>query len=179
MIKITGIIKGHSPESFMEELILENSNITTTFGSDVKNKFRFITKKDCRNNRKENWIFQTTPEIFKFLMKSKNLTFDLCTIYIEEYTNISMCFKCCSYGHMAKHCTVQECCCKCSGAHDGRQCTQTTLECPNCKKLGITNRGHSARNQLCPAYQQRIDKLRRYTNYSTESLDNFLSQTKQ
>ena len=147
MIKITGIIKGHSPESFMEELILENSNITTTFGSDVKNKFRFVTKKDCRNNRKENWI-------------------------------LSVCFKCCSYGHMAKHCTAQECCCKCSGAHDGRQCTQTTLECPNCKKLGITNRDHSARNQLCPAYQQRIDKLRRYTNYSTESLDNFLSQTK-
>ena len=78
MIMVTGILKGYTPECFIKEFINENPDVTVTFGSDVANHLKFITKRDCKNKTKENWIFQTPPDIFKWVIRNNSLTFDLC-----------------------------------------------------------------------------------------------------
>ena len=104
MLMINGIEKGYMPEDFIEEFIKDNPVIKHAFGKDVSTKLKFVTKRMCRNKNKENWIFQTNPELFKWLIKNENLTFDLTRAYIQEYTNLAMCFKCCYFGHVAKYC---------------------------------------------------------------------------
>lgn len=126
MIMVTGILKGYTPEFFIKEFVNENPDMTVTFGSDVANHFKFITKRDCKNKTKENWIFQTPPDTFKWLIRNNNLTFDLCPAYVQEYTNVALCFKCCLFGHVAKYCTSNECCHKCGEAHRYTKCEVTT-----------------------------------------------------
>lgn len=167
MIKITGVLKGHTPESFINEFVVDNPDILDTFGENVMNQFKYVTKRDCRNNSKENWIFQTPPALFKWLIRNNNLVLDLCPAFVQEYTNVSMCFKCCLFGHVAKHCTAKDCCHKCGSAHNSTQCTADVLDCPNCKRSNLSQRNHSARNSSCPVYMQRIARLQQQTNYST------------
>lgn len=171
-VMITGIKKGYKPEEFVSELIDQNPDIISCFGHDVNTKLRYVTKRECRNPRKENWILQTTPDIFKWFIKNQNLSFDL----IKEYFNIALCFKCCNFGHVIKYCTGNEVCFKCGQNHQGRDCTEETLDCPNCKRLKLHDRNHTARNPNCPAFLQKIKIHQRSTNYQTVSKEHFLNK---
>lgn len=172
MIMITGIETGYESENFINELIKDNPQMKEVFGDNVSNKMKFITKKECRNKNRENWVFQTNPEIFKWLIKNENLSFDLTKAYVKEYTNLAMCFKCCFFGHVAKYCKGEVCCHKCGGKHEGRQCSEGTIwDCPNCKRLKLKDRIHTARDQKCPAYLQKLEKHRQNTNYGSSRQD--------
>lgn len=172
MIMITGIFKGFSDKEFIKEFIAENPEITDTFGLKAVDLFKFVTKRECRNKSKENWILQTPPQLFKWLIKNNNLTFDLSPVYVQEYTNVALCFKCCLFGHVSKYCTAKECCYKCGEAHNVTECTATVNNCPNCSKLKLSDRNHTARNPNCPVFNQRIQRQQQLTNYSN---DNFLA----
>ena len=175
MVMITGILKGFTPHDFIKEFVYENHDLIDTFGDNVEDCFKFITKRDCRNNTKENWIYQIPPEIFKWLIRNNCLTFDMCPVYVNEYTNVALCFKCCLFGHVAKHCTSSECCHKCGGAHNFTNCTTTVYDCPNCKRSNLTPRNHTARDTTCPVHVQRIQRLKQSTNYANK--ETFLSVT--
>lgn len=167
MIIITGILKGYTPETFIKEFVNDNPDILNIFGQDALKMFKYVTKRECRNTSKENWIFQIPPALFKWLIRNNTLVFDLSPAYIQEYTNVAMCFKCCLFGHVAKYCKSDvECCHKCGGNHKATECTISTLDCPNCKRSNLADRNHSARNPSCPMYLQRIRKLQQQTNYS-------------
>lgn len=168
MILITGIEKGYEPETFIKEFINDNPQITDIFGQNLEDKIKFITKKTCRNTKKENWILQTPPDIFKWIIRNDNLRFDLTKAYIQEYVNLAMCFNCCNFGHIAKYCKADPCCHKCGGEHNSRECSKP-LDCPNCKRLNLSDRIHSARDQKCPAFVQKIQKQREYVNFNTNN----------
>lgn len=170
MLMITGIEKGYDPENFVTEFIDENPEIKTVFGDNVHEKIKVITRKTCRNQRKENWILQTNPFIFKWLIKNDNLSLDLTKAYIQEYTNLAMCFKCCYFGHVARYCKGEPCCCKCGNKHESNKCPENSpLNCPNCKRLNLQERRHSARDPKCPAFLQKIQKLQQQINYDTSN----------
>lgn len=172
MIMLTGILKGYTPDNFIDELVTENCKLTTEFGPDVRKYFKYVTRRECRNKQKENWIIQTTPPIFKWFMKNE-ISFDLTKIFTVEYTNITMCYKCCTFGHIAKYCTGKICCHKCGGDHQGKDCQENTeLDCPNCKKMRLNERRHTARDPKCPAFIQRVQRLRQYTNYEVRDQQN-------
>lgn len=156
MLLVTGIEKGYSPETFIKEFLIDNPQIKVVFGEDVGNKIRYIAKRECRNKNKENWVLQTNPEIFKWIIKNDNLIFDLTKLYVREYTNLAMCFNCCLFGHVAKYCRNEV--------------------CPNCKRQKLKDRIHTARDPKCPAYLQKLHRLRQKTNYESES-NHFLEKT--
>lgn len=166
MIMITGIDSGYEYENFITEFINDNPDIKTSFGENVKEKITFVAKKKCRNNNKENWILQTPPDIFKWLIRRENLVFDLTRAYVQEYINLAMCYKCCYFGHVAKYCKSDLCCFKCGRNHDSNKCSTEKLDCPNCKRIGLQERMHTAKDRSCPAYLKKIDRQREYTNFS-------------
>ena len=90
MIMITGIEKGYKFKELIQIILEENPELKI-FGNSNKTLFKFITKKDCLNKRKENWILQTKPEIFRWFMKKEKINFDLTKTYVKEYCNIAMC----------------------------------------------------------------------------------------
>lgn len=168
MVMITGILKGFSHTEFIKEFIAENLEILDTFGLNAADLFKFVTKRECRNKSKENWIFQTPPELFKWLIRNNDLTFDLSPVYVQEYTNVAFCFRCCLFGHVSKYCTGKECCYKCGEAHNVTKCEATVNNCPSCSKLKLDNRNHTARDPNCPVFNQRLQRQQQSTNYSNE-----------
>lgn len=166
MIMITGIDAGYKPADFVKEFVEDNHQMKDVFGDAVEHKFKFIAKKFCINKQKENWILQTPPDLFKWLIRNEGLTFDLTKAYIQEYINLAICFKCCSFGHVAKYCKGELCCHKCGNSHEPQQCPNT-LDCPNRKKSNFSDRSHSARDKNCPAFQRKLKRQREYTNFNT------------
>ncbi|KAK9719213.1 hypothetical protein QE152_g22861 [Popillia japonica] len=187
MIQITGIEKGYSPETFITKLVEQNPEIKTVLGVNVHSKIKYVTRRKCRDNRKENWILQVPPAIFKWFIRNEKLSFDLTKAYneklsfdltkayVQEYVTVSMCFNCCNFGHVAKHCNNGVCCHKCGENHDSRECPESqNLNCPNCKKLRLPERKHSARDPKRSAYLKNLNKQKQYINYTDNTTDHFL-----
>lgn len=65
------------------------------------------------------------------------------------------CFKCCSYGHIAKHCRIEARCGHCSGSHETRSCTRKEFSfCACCKACGNKHTTHNAWSELCAARRE-------------------------
>lgn len=56
MFVVTGIQKGFSNDEFLEELERLNYSIVEELKPSVKDKIRVITRRQCRDPNKENWI---------------------------------------------------------------------------------------------------------------------------
>lgn len=164
MFMLTGIDKGYNNDEFIEELLRQNHDINILLTE--KSSIKVITKKACRNPMKENWILQAPPKIAKWFLKEEKINFDLVTVYVQEYLPITMCFKCCGFGHVAKYCKKKESCHKCSGEHPGKDCQENNLKCPNCTQMGYADTSHSARSTYCQAYQKKWQRTRLNVNYS-------------
>lgn len=60
------------------------------------------------------------------------------------------CFKCCAYGHIAKHCRAKAHCGHCSGSHETRDCTNKEKAiCANCVGKGLGSTEHKAWSESC------------------------------
>lgn len=164
--RLTGIEAGCSPEEIADEIARWNQDI---LGEDLelaKNSMRVVTKRTCRDPRRENWIIEAKPEIFRRIMKKGCLEVDACLHGVEEYVSLALCFKCCLYGHVSKYCKVEKSVCyKCAGEHDGKDCKSDKIECANCKRVGREPRDHVARSQECPIMRRKIELERRLVDY--------------
>lgn len=168
MFMITGIEKGFSEEEFIEELIRLNDEVESELQTSVRDKIKVVTKRQCKNINKENWILQAPPAISKWFLKRGTVYFNLLTVYVKEYYNLAMCFQCAGFDHVAKYCSQKECCHKCGAEHKSSECTELVLRCPNCVKMKLEDTNHSARDmRICPVYQRRLLRYKNNINYST------------
>lgn len=161
MFMITGVQKGFTNEEFLEEIERLNEEIVQELGYSVRDKIQVITKKQCRNPTKENWILQAAPPISKWFLKRGKIFFDLVIVYVQEHYNLAQCFKCCSFGHVSKFCSEKQCCHKCGKEHSATDCSEAVLRCPNCIRLKLNNLNHSARDKSCPAYERRLNAFKK------------------
>lgn len=170
MFVVTGIQKGFSNDEFLEELERLNYSIVEELKTSVKDKIRVITRRQCRDPNKENWILQAPAQITKWFIKKQTIHFDLLTVYVQEHINLAMCFKCCGFGHVSKYCQGDETCYKCAGTHSAKECKVTEYKCPNCQKLKLSNLNHTARDHQCPVFKRRADRFRNTINYTGDFL---------
>lgn len=71
------------------------------------------------------------------------------------------CFKCCSYGHIAKNCRAKARCGHCSESHETRECTQKDRKsCAACKAFGHKKTDHKAWDEMCPVRITARERLR-------------------
>ena len=166
MFLITGIEKGLSNEEFIEEIERLNYEIVQELGYSVSDKIQIIGKKQCHNQNKENWILQAAPSIAKWFLKKGKIFFDLVTVHVQEHYNLAQCFKCSGFGHVSKYCLEKQCCHKCGNEHNGSDCTDNVLKCPNCTKLKLNDLSHSARDKTCPAYRRRLNAFKKDIKYN-------------
>lgn len=165
MFMITGIEKGYSESEFLQELIRLNHEIIDELQIPVGDKIKVVAKKQCINPSKENWILQAPPTISKWFIKRRTVYFDLLKVYVQEHINLAMCFKCSGFDHVAKYCTQNECCYRCSQNHNPRECSTEDLKCPNCTKMRYKVTDHTARDPNCPVLKKRKEKFRGNINY--------------
>ena len=172
MFVVTGIEKGFSDEEFVKEIIRLNNEIETELGYEVYEKIKVITKKQCRNVAKENWILQASPEVAKWFLKRNVINFDFLKVYVQEHLNLAICFRCSGFGHVAKYCNEKQCCPKCGKQHASKDCIEETLKCPNCikQKFKEAESCHSARDSSCPVYKRHLNRYRKNINYQSSFL---------
>nr|CAI5830470.1 unnamed protein product [Callosobruchus analis] len=66
-----GISKGYENEEFVKELVRLNFDIELELNQSVADKIKVVTKRQCRNPTKENWVLQSSPEIAKWFLKNR------------------------------------------------------------------------------------------------------------
>lgn len=69
--------------------------------------------------------------------------------------SLVQCFRCCSFGHIAKYCRLPPKCGHCSLDHESRDCSTKEAKpfCPNCPGSGLKNREHNAWSSACRTRQ--------------------------
>lgn len=99
-------------------------------------------------------------------MRKVSILFDFMGVIVEEYLSLPMCFKCCMFGHVAKHCkSVKDTCYKCGGEHDGRSCDVSMKSYVNCKRVGNEEHNHEARDRNCLIYKRKLEWQKGHINY--------------
>jgi hypothetical protein len=70
------------------------------------------------------------------------------------------CFKCCAYGHIAKHCRASAWCGHCSESHETRECTKKERSiCTNCTDKGLGSTEHKAWSEGCLVHKKAREVL--------------------
>lgn len=80
--------------------------------------------------------------------------------------SVTQCYKCQSFGHIAKNCFRKEVCVICSGGHNTRECKNTKeVKCANCGK------SHQA-NDASYEYYERVARRRNLNNNNRDNRPN-------
>lgn len=98
--------------------------------------------------------------------------FNRCIVYDDH--NVSMCLKCCRYGHTEKKCRNKSTCIICCGPHHFKECNDKNKhDCSNCayynnlKTSKIKRDVHHSANDYknCPSYKHHLQKAVDSTDY--------------
>lgn len=103
------------------------------------------------------WVVLISPEIRKVLMAKKSVKYGFLTFPVSDYISLPRCFKCHTFGHIARTCTTdhQTCswCAQKGHAHSLCPNKNANPKCCNCVGRG-RRADHPATDPKCPAYQK-------------------------
>lgn len=169
-VVLTGIEKGYDESEIISELYAQNIRIQKFLETEQlwKQNIKYLTRRECRNPNKENWTFQVTPKLFAFLEKEGRVVLDLVEVLVEERIQVTMCYRCCAFGHVAKYCRAPAAICiECGNkGHERTNCTSSIKSCINCRRFLGKNLEHSALDALCPCMVQKRAQQRTKINYN-------------
>ncbi|XP_023240773.1 uncharacterized protein LOC111639207 [Centruroides sculpturatus] len=135
----------------------------------LKQDFRLLYRVGKRRELLVNWVVEVfSPELQKRILNISKIYVDYRSCPIRDFYEITRCYKCQMYGHIARNCRqLKEVCYKCGKeGHRGRDCegdVQIKL-CIPCKKLGRPH-SHNSGYKDCYAYQVMISRYKRFIDY--------------
>lgn len=80
---------------------------------------------------------------------------------VRKYVEVLQCRRCCGYGHGYAVCDGAQCCKRCGGPHEIRDCVGGPRECVVCRRTGATSVGHSAGSRERPVHREEWLKAER------------------
>lgn len=116
-----------------------------------------------------HWVLELSPPAFRRVMRKKSIFLGWNVLRVKEYIRETRCYKCCAYGHIARHCTNDVTCMRCAGNHDGKGCTNAK-KCMNCEFANLVHgkkfeTAHTACDKSCPSLRWELDNLRNRIDY--------------
>ncbi|KAF6210287.1 hypothetical protein GE061_013391 [Apolygus lucorum] len=118
------------------------------------------------------WIVRISEALRKEFLKQGRVYISLDTCPISDFTEVTRCFRCQGYGHIAAKCLNEESCARCAGSHDSRTCPLANLppnispepkKCANCKQINL-DYNHPVDSPNCPVYKRALDQYIRRIN---------------
>jgi len=151
------------PEDLAKTVIEQNPELGLTQSDKDKIVPRF--KRGARDKAVVHWVCEVKPEIFKKIV-DRSIYFCYSACRVKEFLEVSICFRCQKYGHIAAKCQAKDMICSycAEPGHKVEDCTNKDkpAKCANC---GDSNTSH---HRACPA---RISKIRinvRNTDYGKQ-----------
>ena len=156
-------------EEFKEKIIFHNQLDCTKEAF----LFKVIHKINIKNNvRNCHVIVEVDPMTYKELYRNDYIQTGWKGCRYSDYINITQCYRCWKFGHIAKKCTSpNDKCSKCAGAHKYSECTSEELTCVNCKyavevlKVKNLALNHCAYDKNCEAYKRIFEKVKNKIEY--------------
>ncbi|KAF6204612.1 hypothetical protein GE061_018772 [Apolygus lucorum] len=118
------------------------------------------------------WVVRISEALRKEFLKQGRVYISLDTCPISDFTEVTRCFRCQGYGHIAAKCLNEESCARCAGSHDSRTCPLANLppnispepkKCANCKRINL-DYNHPVDSPNCPVYKRALDRYIRRIN---------------
>lgn len=172
-------LRAEPPKKFQPSLIIYDVDRSLTKAEFieqlwVKNlKHKNVTKEKCdnsithrfsiktKNQEKENWVISLPSDLYKLLIDKGRIFINFYSLKIKSFINITRCFKCFSYGHMAKNCVEKELFCEKCGESghlkDNCRAKNKLLVCVNCKRARRKEHTHSVKDLKCPEYKKQLE----------------------
>lgn len=128
-------------------------NLGIILGIILKHQFKI-------NENRINWV--QVPGKYLHKLVSLGKVYLQWRIYkIKEYVNVTRCFKCHRFGHIARVCSEQEQICETCGnkGHIKKDCTKKdSQQCINCVRVKRKEfNKHDTRSKDCPEYKKQIE----------------------
>lgn len=158
---IYGVEREYKEEDLKEDLVKKNLDISSeSEAEEAKKLIKFVHSFKAKDERRVNWIIQLPPKYHKALT-SKGRAFLMWRSYgIRNYVNVTKCYKCHGYGHIAKACSSQSQLCSFCGSDDHlrKDCRRKESPvCINCTRAKRKETGHVVHDQKCPEYMRHLD----------------------
>ncbi|KAG7196583.1 hypothetical protein KM043_014480, partial [Ampulex compressa] len=122
---------------------------------------RALFKTGERGKDTVNWVLEVAPEIRRKILAKERVNIGWMSCKVRDHLQVSRCFKCQSYGHIAKHCkAAEEICKQCSkSGHRGSDCPEADKKavCINCKK-SHREFHHKAGSKKCPSHVAALER---------------------
>lgn len=77
-VVLTGVEKCYDEQGIIREIYKQNEQIRMlcTTVKEWQESIKYLTRKECRNKDKENWVFQVTPKLYSFLEREGRVVLD-------------------------------------------------------------------------------------------------------
>jgi hypothetical protein len=122
---------------------------------EFKTQLRIAFKTGRRDGDTYNLVIEVNPTLRKQLLDKESIYLGWSRCSITDFINVTRCYKCQSFGHIAKYCRSNEIICgHCAKAgHDTSLCPSKN-DPPKCLACAKNNKQseHSSRSPQCPSY---------------------------
>lgn len=126
-IRVSNMHEAYENDKLIEAIRSQNDNVKNGIFSVIK------TFKNTRRN-----VFEAILEIddisFHEIMKDEKLRIGRNVCKVKEHDNVTRCFKCCGYNHLASKGKNTRACLKCGEDHL-KYCSAENNVCVNCKNI--------------------------------------------
>lgn len=98
----------------------------------------FQQKPRSRKDKLQDVILRVPPKVREVLLLNRKVKLGYGIVHVEDYTNVTICYKCLRFGHHAKLCTNEQECSHCGQKHKYADCPakndKTKASCLNCAR---------------------------------------------
>ncbi|XP_023235513.1 uncharacterized protein LOC111634911 [Centruroides sculpturatus] len=139
------------------------------FKQSNPDEFKLIFKTGKRRVDMVNWVAEVSPQMRDRLINQQRLYVDYTSCKVKDFLAISRCFRCQSYGHVAKYCKDEEdTCSHCTDrGHKYSECPKRKepAQCAACKRVGKPH-NHNRTSKQCAAFKMASERYRNSIAYS-------------
>ena len=152
--------KEYKKEELKEDLIRKNlGEVSESEFAELTNEIKFVHNFKIKDGNRVNWVIQLPAKYYTSIL-NKGRVFMMWRFYRTKEFNITRCYKCHGYGHIAKFCDTPEQLCSMCGSKDHlrNDCPKkNNPECVNCVRDKRKDTKHEVHNRECPEYKRQLE----------------------
>lgn len=135
-LMVYGVPADMDEEEIQEELT--SQNLENLKGPLVKVIYRYPAREGRDTT---TCVIEVSPEVRSALLVRGKIYIRFAACAFRDYVRILQCYRCISFGHIAKNCEAKPACGNCAGEHELKDCKKEREEakCCNCSRI----EGHS------------------------------------